>query len=272
MYEEAGTKAAEFAWKHRSALQKAAAELFEVARRGRTRVLVFGAGGVGKSSLGKLLAGKLTDEELLKGYRDSFTTEQFPIPETLTGRILVAPGQRHKQGEWDDLLVLLRAGKVGGVINMVGYGYHSLRGSYRDHALQTPGMTPDKFREVYLPARRRLEIEQLTTLAPELARAPNKLWFMTLVSKQDLWWDRRAEVAAHYETGQYAEIVAGIQATRQARNFPHEVVAASLTIENLYDGAHETLAPTVAGYDHRMRLANLGRFSMGLRQLVGTAR
>ena len=196
MFVEAGLDVANFAWDHRKSLGKVAGELFRAIRSGRLRVLVFGAGGVGKSTVGKLLAKKLTDEELLRGYVESFAVERFGIGGTVTGRVLVAPGQRRREHAWDELLSMIAAGKVHGIINVTAYGYHSLEGlaSYKEHRAFAQGMTKQQFLHVFLESGREEEIKQLERLVPALIRSPDKLWLLTLVTKQDLWWDKRTEV------------------------------------------------------------------------------
>jgi energy-coupling factor transporter ATP-binding protein EcfA2 len=273
MFVEAGLDVANFAWDHRKSLGKVAGELFGAIRSGRLRVLVFGAGGVGKSTVGKLLARKLNDEELLRGYVESFAVERFGLGGTVTGRVLVAPGQRRREHAWDEMLGMIASGKVNGVVNVTAYGYHSLEGlaSYKEHRAFAAGMTRQQFLRLFLEFGREEEIKQLERLVPALVRSPEKLWFLTLVTKQDLWWDKRTEVKAHYETGRYNELITQVQTEVSVRRFPHEIASASLTWQNLRDGAHEILASTVAGYDQQIRLANLSRFSVGLGQLAGIA-
>jgi len=213
MFVEAGLEIANFAWDHRKSLGKVATELFRAIRAGRVRVLVFGAGGAGKSTVGKLLAGKLTDEELLRGYVESFAVERFGLGGTVTGRLLVAPGQRRREHAWDELLGMMATGTVNGIINVTAYGYHSLEGlaSYKEHRAFVPGMTKPRFLQLFPEFGRDEEIRQLESPVPALVRCPNRLWFMTLVTKQDLWWDKRSEVRQHYETGRYDELIRRIQ-------------------------------------------------------------
>jgi hypothetical protein len=235
------------------------------------RVAVFGAGGVGKSTVGKFLAGTLTDEELLKGYLDSFATEKLPISERSFGHVLVASGQRRRQSVREELLELVRDGKIGGVINVVAYGYHSFPGDaegFRNDAAFRDGMDPPAFMDAYLAARRRDELEQLSEAADALSKAPKPLWLLTLVAKQDLWWDRREEVETHYSGGEYKSLIDRIVGGRGKRGFRHELVSAALTWENLSYGSGETLAKTAAGYDHAARSANLARFGRAVRQML----
>jgi hypothetical protein len=211
-----------------------------------------------KATVGKLLAGKLTDEELLRGYVESFAGERYGLGGTVTGTVLVAPGQRQREYTWDELLDMLVTGDVAGIINVTAYGYHSLERlpSYKEHLAFESGMTKPRFLHAFLDHCRNEEIRQLESLVPALLRSRRKVWFMTLVTKQDLWWNKRAEVKRHYENGPYNELIGQIQRKVSAGRFPHEIASVSLTWENLRDGGNDTLALTVAGYDQRLRLAS----------------
>jgi energy-coupling factor transporter ATP-binding protein EcfA2 len=268
---KAGLEAtAEFAWKHRRSLTSVASELFRMVSAGRLRVLVFGAAGSGKSTIGKLLAGTLTDDELLKNYQDSFATERFSVAGTVFGRLLVAPGQQSRAHASDELRLMLRSGQIDGVINVTAYGYHSFpgRGAWTEDRAYEAGMTPAEFLRAYLPLRRQLEIGQLAQLADDLRLSPKKVWLLTVVSKADLWCDREQEVRDYYSSGSYSAVIGHIQHDKGARQFPHEMVTAALTWQNFRDGRHTLLAETVAGYDFARRQADLARFSLGLGQLL----
>jgi len=265
--------AAAFAWKHRRTLISVGGELIQMVKSGRSRVLVFGMGGTGKSTLGKFLAGELNDEELLKPYQDSFAVEPYGLPGTQFGRLLVAPGQTPREHSWDELRAMLLNGAISGVINVVSYGYHGFqerRAWHTDPVFQA-GMTVEDFMVAWLAHRRSQEVAQIEKLADDLSRAPNKLWILTFVAKQDLWWDRRAEVRAFYGTGSYNDVVTRIQGVKGAHHCPHELVEGALTWRNLEDGVGAVLAKTVAGYDYPERQAALARFSLGLKQLLGGA-
>lgn len=264
---------AEFAWKHRQTLGKVAGELFRMVAAGRVRVLVFGAGGAGKSTVGKLLAGTLTDEEMLKGYQDSFATERLPLPGHTFGRLLVAPGQTSRAHTWDELRAMLRVGQIAGVINVTSYGYHSFQagGAWQEDRAYRPGMTVADFMAAYLPARRQVEIDQLGQLAEDLRLSPNKVWLLTLISKADLWSDREQEVRTHYASGDYQTVIAQVQQDKGERQFPHELLTGALTWQNFRDGRHVLLSETVAGYDFARRQADMARFSLGPGQLLGVS-
>jgi hypothetical protein len=269
---KAGLEAtAEFAWKHRQTLRSVAGELFQMVRSGRQRVLVFGAGGTGKSTIGKLLSATLSDDELLGAYQDSFAVESFTMPGSTFGRLLVAPGQQSRSHAWDELRAMLRAGQVSGVINLVAFGYHSFPagGAWQEDRAYIAGMNTRDFMDAYLPRRQQTEIDQLGQLAEDLRLSPNKVWLLTFVCNADLWCDRGPAVRTPYETGAYRGLIARIQQDKGERQFPHELVTGALTWQNFRDGRHTLLAETVAGYDFARRQADLARFSIGLGQLLG---
>lgn len=83
------------------------------------------------------------------------------------------------------------------------------------------------------------------------------MWFLTLVTKQDLWWNSRAEVEEYYRDGEYGKILQTIEARQGIQQFRHERVLASLVIRNFKTGTDELLQPNVAGYDHVEHAASL---------------
>jgi hypothetical protein len=114
------------------------------------------------------------------------------------------------------------------------------------------------------------EIEALKAIQPHIETSKGRVWMITVVSKQDLWWDKRHDAARHYKNGQYEEIISKIRVKRGEGNFYHEYVSASFKWENLAT-AKEVLMPTVAGYDDRLQRANLHKLSEAIRQLVENA-
>lgn len=108
----------------------------------------------------------------------------------LLGRVKVAPGQeRFKVTTWPDLYRDLVQGKSAGVINVVSWGYHSFNElSYKETSYYRDGMSRDEFLDAYITARRQIEIDTINELASRLVDARNKIWMITLVTKQDLWW------------------------------------------------------------------------------------
>jgi hypothetical protein len=98
----------------------------------------------------------------------------------------------------------------------------------------------------------------LQGIAPKISPpAGGKFWLLSLVTKQDLWWNERAEVESFYTERDYATEIGKIQARHGGRLFRHELVLASLVISNLETGKGETLKQNTAGYDHRFHALSL---------------
>jgi len=80
---------------------------------------------------------------------------------------------------------------------------------------------------------------------------------LTFITKQDLWWNQRVSVKAHYSEGEYATLLRSVREHKGAANFHHEFVSAALVQQNLKTADGFTLAETVTGYDDPLRLTNL---------------
>jgi hypothetical protein len=84
------------------------------------------------------------------------------------------------------------------VINVVSYGYHESRAVKRP-VIESTGEVNDAF----LARQREVEVDLLSEWAALLGGRDGAGWLITLVTKADLWWDRRAELLAYYQTGPY---------------------------------------------------------------------
>jgi hypothetical protein len=174
----------------------------------------------------------------------------------------VAPGQERREDTWDDLLRNLASGKVKLIIHVVAWGHHSFGElSYTQHKMYQSGMSADDFVAVYTAERRNRELDVLRKLEPHLAIANQKKMVMiTIVTKQDLWWNQRNEVRDHYANGEYEQIIQGIRNRIGSNRFVHEYCSSSLVMDNFLSGADEMLVPTTGGYDHRLKSANFRGF------------
>jgi hypothetical protein len=130
-------------------------------------------------------------------------------------------------------------------------------------------MSQAEFMTAFLDEMRRKELASLDHIAPHLSSAKGRLWMMTLVTKQDLWWNQRDRVRNHYQQGPYHERIQALQTQRGQEAFRHEYVSASLVFANLRTEAGETLAPTVGGYDAIIRAANLQKVFSTALTLIG---
>jgi GTPase SAR1 family protein len=237
-------------------------KIFKRLKDGELRIAIFGAGGTGKTTLGKLLSGEFEINTLSRGYQESIMVESYRLDSNVVGSVIVAPGQADREDTWDDLLRSLASGKVKLIIHLVSWGYHSLgEFSYTQHRLYKDGMTRPQFLEVYAEDCRNRELEVLRKIEPHLSLADQKkTLIITLVTKQDLWWNDRLLVKQYYESGAYETLIQKIRNKRGASNFIHEYRSSSLVMENLVSGTNQLLVPTTQGYDQRLKVTNFQYF------------
>jgi hypothetical protein len=235
--------------------------LGQLIRRIRDRklnIVICGAAGTGKSTLGKLLSGEFYREDILQSYQISLRTEELELDSKTPSSILVLPGQ---STFWNEALRKIANNQINLIINVVSYGYHSIgQTDYQNFPSYRSGATPKEFFDAYVKDKRKLEIDLLEQLIPHLSLASNrKIVMMTLVTKQDLWWHHRHPVRDYYQLGIYNESIKKIKNTLGQANFIHDYISASLLTENFTVGNGEILAPVSEGYDQRIQLVNFDR-------------
>jgi hypothetical protein len=225
----------------------------------KLNIVICGAGGTGKSTLGKLLSGEFGREDILQPYQVSVRTEKLELDSPTTGLISVIPGQP-EISDWSQALREIANNQVNLVINVVAYGYHSIgQVGYQNLSSYQPGSTKQEFINNYLKIKQKEEITLLNQLIPHLLVAgKSKVVMMTLVTKQDLWWLDRHRVREYYEGGIYDQSIQGIQNQLGKFNFIHEYISASLLTEN-FGVEGEILAPVAAGYDQKIQLINFDK-------------
>lgn len=243
--------------------------IFDLLKNGELKIAIFGAGGTGKSTLGKLLSGEFELSGLLQTYQESISIEQYKLESNKIGSVIVAPGQKRREDTWDDLLRTLVGGKIKLIIHVVSWGYHSFgEFSYTQHRLYQSGMTLEEFLREYAAVCRNRELDVLRRIEPHLSIADQrKTIVITLVTKQDLWWNNRLEVNKHYVEGAYEQLIQNIRNQRGANNFIHEYRSTSLVMENFLSGDNELLIPTTQGYDQRLKVANFRYFLNAIKSL-----
>jgi hypothetical protein len=243
--------------------------IFNLLKNGELKIAIFGAGGTGKSTLGKLLSGEFELSGLLQTYQESISIEQYKLESNNIGSVIVAPGQKRREDTWDDLLRTLVGGKIKLIIHVVSWGYHSFgEFSYTQHRLYQSGMTLEEFLREYAAVCRNRELDVLRRIEPHLSIADQrKTIVITLVTKQDLWWNNRLEVNKHYVEGAYEQLIQNIRNQRGANNFIHEYRSTSLVMENFLSGDNELLIPTTQGYDQRLKVANFRYFLNAIESL-----
>jgi len=223
-------------------------------------LLIIGPGGVGKSTAARILSGNYDPLLDMPGeYDESLKIEHYSLKDDPAVGLVVPPGQKHRRDPtWNDIESSLSAGEYHGIILVCSYGYHSLGLiSYKHHHLYAGD--DQAFLRSYLDASRAEEVNVLQRLSPHIKASDRKCWLVTLVTKQDLWWNDNQQVERHYREGPYADQIGEIADHKGRSNFRHELILGSLVIRNFVTGVGERLAETVAGYDQQYRVSSVRR-------------
>jgi hypothetical protein len=225
---------------------------------GPHKILVIGSGGTGKTTLGLILSGEFDWLKVEPSeYKESFNVEVVRAKSS-TIEAYVVPGQKkHRLSTWRAIEQKLAAGEFRGVIFVSSYGYHSF--SVASLKQIKPGLAKEKALDEFIRQGQAEEVEMVKRLSPFIQASPRKMWSLTLVTKQDLWYPNRLEVESHYQTGEYAKGMERIVAAKGGQQFRHDVHFCSLVISNWVSSAKETLRKCVEGYDHKKQAESVRR-------------
>ncbi len=222
-------------------------------------ITVFGTSSTGKTTLGLFIEGDRTFADISKADR-SINLEFYALKESTNRNVLfvITPGEkRHEEENIKKLEEIIAKKKPFGFINVVSYGYQFPK------QLKYEEMIPSgKTLEIYLEERRQEEIDLLKKLTTLISRAENLAWMLTLVTKQDLWWNKRNEVENHYKTGEYSKTIKEIQTEherifgQQKNPFIHECVSNSFVLGNVYSSDLKPITYTIGGYDQYIQAAH----------------
>jgi hypothetical protein len=196
--------------------------------KGEYTIIVLGASGTGKTSLGLKLRG-LTSTVPREIRTHVAEVVRGKLEHKLRIKFIETPGQLAEpfKGERFRAIQKAMAEPNLGIINVTSYGYHE--GKAEQSQATTVDHTP---RKTYLENRRDEEIlllqEWVNLLCGPGGRAK---WLITACSKADLWLspDPKRAVMNHYEAGAY------FQALGEAQSTDHAVLRFSAHNQLFYD-------------------------------------
>lgn len=232
-------------------------------------ILIIGPGGVGKTTLARMLSGGfdwLSDDPWR--YAESVSTERYVLKDDPNTEIVVTPGQHFRRAATlPEVLAALRSGQYRGVIFVASNGHN------------TPSAVGSKLHPLYdddKPAFVRRLVDQqrndesavFTQLCDALSHARQPVWMLLAVTKLDLWVGRRSEAERHYSGDTFAEPIRRVEATIGSANFRFERLFCSLLIANWRMKQGERLKPNEAGFDHQAQAETLRELFGVMSQLM----
>ena len=191
-----------FGWKNRKEIVKKLKGLAAWwGNRDLRPTILVGAGGVGKTTLSKLISceydflmnppGDYEESTGIEKVKTQLSRKTKTSDHTkIKAELIVPPGQGHRRAStWTAYETAIAKGKVRGLILFGCYGYHSLGVSYKGVKAYHDGDSPKQFLPKFLKDQRQEEVAVLKRLVPAILSSTGKLWVLSLVTKQDLWMD-----------------------------------------------------------------------------------
>ena len=232
-------------------------------RKPKRGILILGSGGVGKSTLKKLLQGDFDYHLNVPGdYIESTGIESGVLREDQRLPVTALPGQeRRRATSWSDVLDEVAAGKYAGIIVVVANGYHSMGDTnINRHRSYQEGDSVESFVNRLVADRRKDELKVLTELEAYICKNIRPVWVLTFVSKQDLWFGDQDEVEDYYRTGAYSKSIVKLGKKKNDSQWRTELLFGSLVIAPFVAGRKkDVLKKNEPGYGHREQVESVQR-------------
>ena len=182
--------------------------------RSPIHIVVYGESGVGKTQfLNTILCNGIISDARTR----DIDRKTLNLP---NGRRLVfcdTPGHKTLKTVRDTIKSDFHKKKVQGIINIVDYGYSSVPDM--DHS-SVFNVDTHEVKEKYLEDNRLRQLEQLSEWQ-DLINSQNGIkWFLTLVNKADIWYEKKDVVMNYYLSGEYAQALNGVERCCKVVAFP----------------------------------------------------
>ncbi len=242
-------------------------KIIQSIRHGDLLIGVFGPGGTGKTTLGVLLSKGFSINRDVSKYSESIESEEYNYQGEILGKIIIPPGQeKRRDATWSLLHNALANKRNVVIINVVSYGYHSFGIDY-DSYVRESGYdisSINDFMLLYLEKQRKVEMDVIRRVSTRISELQGRVQMITLITKQDLWWQDANVVMDYYQKGAYENYINEITRVKGSQNFEHEYIPVSLAISNLISVDGKLLAATAAGYDQTIQISNLTKAVMAI--------
>ncbi|WP_299701533.1 hypothetical protein [uncultured Tateyamaria sp.] len=248
-------------------------------KSGNTQVAIFGAGGTGKSTLGKLiLSGDPSSVD--PTYDMSDHLERINLPGERSAQFLIVPGQAdYQKTEWRKAYDRLNSARSLLVINVVAYGLHAVGGKSELEREAIPdeffGADREAAYATYAKDRLQTEQELHEAVLSEISGIKKPIRYLTIVTKENLWWRSYDQVRQHYGAA-YTDVLRAATAAFAKRGveFSYSFLPVAQTHSNLVvERASEraVLKSVAEGYDMALHLASVARLLDKFDELIGLA-
>jgi energy-coupling factor transporter ATP-binding protein EcfA2 len=167
--------------------------------RKKHTILVLGSTGTGKTNFLQSLI-ELTPKAIDQMNRTEFAQKHSIKIKKQPFVFVDVPGQAlHSPRRIRAIRETMSRG-LSGIINVVSYGYHEYRIG-KAKAVTAHGIV----NEAFLKKHRQVEIDALAEWTSLLGSRDTTGWLINVITKADLWWNRKDKVLQHYVSGPYFE-------------------------------------------------------------------
>lgn len=161
-----------------------------------TRVLLLGVSGSGKTQfLNSFLGIPMLEDNRTYVPEDKY----YIFPNGRKIQFVDLPGHDAYKNTRQRYIDEITKNKIKGIINVVNYGYNDAEVNEAD-VFKTG---ENEIKNAYLRDNRKNELDQLDEWLGRIHSGSKPQWLITIVNKADIWYEKKDEVAAYYENGEY---------------------------------------------------------------------